>query len=728
MEQLLQTIKERKEDRVAQALLMLDTIKAQEQTEEDKRHLLSIAARNLDDVQVAKKWVYLLTTEENTITKELLIACLPYINLRTIQSIDNFTNTVLASFATPTHSTKVILTKILFQLIKIKPEISENIVALLKKEQNVHLKNQLAEALADSNIIAKESTGLYKSILVYLKEEQQFLLFKKLVRTNNLTEETILKYLQPTTTFPTKLLLLNYLNNRKIVPIKELQDLLLKEGNEYIKEQILKIFANDTKNIDQHLNFLKKYINHEKEPEIRQKATNFLYKNIAMTNEMILFYTDLLQTENEVSNTLNIATMLAPYIAQEPLETSNIKKTFLTFLENTQATYHLALIQYICKQLNKHIIIDDTLFERMLLIYHKNEDLKIKQEMLYAFCASLKSDHRLIPIYVDAIKSPSPLIREYACLGLLPLPLTQKNIPHLLATIPLLLDNNIRETVREIIALRIIATPDKSPELIEQLKNIAKNGLGKIKVICEKGYEKALQTQNINDQAGQVDWQLWENRIKVEKRVDHIFPEILIYYEDNTVMAKELLKTILIDSNCANSLYSATHITKRDIVRFLIAKDHIDQEIALFCFDQLENLARNKEDNIFLVALNNYKNIALLKEKFWVFFEKNLFNPASFLNVLLLRNVMSNAYGSEAILAEEFANRLFNFTNAKAATPYLEFLFMSLDWQYTDKMIDKLLAKPQLVDKSIKSEFDAFIAKLSKEIPFDLDATPGFAD
>ena len=731
MARLLQTIKERKEDRVSQACAILAMDKEQFQSNEDKRHLLSIAARSLDDAKVAKKWVSLLRAEESTRTIELLIYFLPSINLRTLKPINKLAKAVLSNFKTTPPETRATLIKVLFQLIKLKPEIAKKLIKFLKKQQHVELKEQLAKTLLLLNTIPPELVDMYVSLLTDLKEQQQLLLLRKLIVTNNLAEKIALKYLQPTTPASIKSLLLSYLHDRKILPIKELQTLLLKEGNEEIRNQILQIFYINTKNISQHLDFLGKYLQHEKESGIRSKVIHILYKNITMNTEMVLFYIDLLNTEKHVQNSLEIAMMLAPYLAQEPLEASIIKKTFLNFLENSKDTYRIELIQYICKQLSKHIIIDDALFERMLVIYQGATEPKIKQEILYAFCDSLKSDNRLLPIYIDAIKSPAPLIREYACFGILPLPLTQENIPYLLATMPLLLDNNIREILREMIALRIITIPDKNQELIGQLKHIAKNGLGKVKTICEQGYEKALQNQNLNKQAGQVgqvDWSLWENRIKIEKKVDYVFPDILIQYDDNPAMAKELLKTILIDSACADSLYSATHINQRDIVRFLIAKDQIDKNIALFCFDYLINHALNKEDNVFLVALNNYHDISILKESFWVFFEKNLFNHSSYLNVLLLRNVMCNAYQNDTLLAQEFANRLFSFTNANAAIPYLEFLFMSIDWQYTGQIIDKLLTRPQLVDKGIKNQFDNLVSQLGKEIPFDLDVTPGFAD
>ncbi len=64
MEELLETIKERKEDRVSHALSILTMSKEVFESDEDKRHLLSIAARNLDDPKVSKKWIEILKNKK----------------------------------------------------------------------------------------------------------------------------------------------------------------------------------------------------------------------------------------------------------------------------------------------------------------------------------------------------------------------------------------------------------------------------------------------------------------------------------------------------------------------------------------------------------------------------------------------------------------------------------------------------------------------------------------
>jgi len=382
---------------------------------------------------------------------------------------------------------------------------------------------------------------------------------------------------------------------------------------------------------------------------------------------------DRLKKEKEFDIAWRIAETLTPYLSQNHLKTSKVKECFLNLLEEPKSSYHIELLLYVCRQLGKRITLDEALFKRMLSIYKKHTDIRIQTKILFSFCNSSKIDDRLTPLYVEAVKSPTPLIREYACFGLMPLPLTEKNIPHLLTAVPLLLDSHLREYVREYLALRIVAIPDKNQELINQLKNVAKNGSGAEKSICEKGYEKALKIQNFTDDTAQVDWHLWENRIKVEKRADHIFPNIFIHYKSNPAMANALLKTLLIDTDCADSLYHSTYITKGNILHFLIGKNLIDQEIALFCLDYLtlEGEGRCKEDNVFLVALNNYKNIHLLKDKLWVFFERNLIHQTNFLNTLLLRHVMCHAYGNDAALAKAISNKLEEFTNEKAVTMLL---------------------------------------------------------
>ena len=730
MEKLLETIKERKADRISQALGILNMGEEQFQTEQDKRHLLSIAARNLDDPQVSKKWIELLEKEKNTETKELLIALLPSINLRILKNVDTLTETVLFNLKTATIESKLILVRVLFQLLKINPAIAENVVTFLKTEQHIEIKKQLAETLINVHILPKELKNSYETILLSLKENQQVLLLNKLIKFDLLKQESLLNFLEPTTPDNIKLIVLVHLQDREIVPIKQLQSLLQKEGNEDIKSHILRLFIDDTKNLNEHLIFLKNYIINEQDVFVRGAILDFLHKNIQMTDEMILFYIDLLKTEKEISTSLYIVKILTPYLSQNSLEKSEVNKCFLNLLEEPKNAPHIDLLLHICKELGKRITFDDALFDRMLSVYKKNKDVYIQENLLYAFCKSSKLDNRLTPLYVEAIQSPKPIIREYACLGLMPLPLTKKHTPYLLTALPLLLDSHIKNSVKVSLALRVVAIPDKSQELIKQLKNVAQNGLGKEKEICEKGYEKAQQIQNLTNDITQVDWSLWENRIKVEKRADHIFPDLFIHYQSNPVLANELLKTLLIDSDCAESLYQSTHITKRTIVQFLIANNAIDQEVALFCLDYLTlaNQGRNKEDNVFLVALNNYKNLSLLKEKLWIFFEQNLINRVGFLNILLLRNVMCNAYGSNTVLAKAFLDKILAFTNAKAAIPYLEFLFMSLDWQHTEEIMDKILKRPDLIDKNSKDKFNDFALKLGKEIEVDFDATPGFAD
>ncbi len=730
MKELLETIKERKKDRVSQALAILKMSEEQFQTEEEKRHLLSIVARNLDDVTVAKKWIDLLKIEQNTFTKELLISFLPTINLRTLKKVDTLTEIILSNFKTATVTTKITLITVLEQLLKLNPTLAENIVLFLKNEPHIKVKKQLAEALTHLNTLPKKLVSVYETVLTDLKEEQQVLVLNKLIKSNRLKKEIVLKYLQPTTPISIKLLLLSYMQDRDIVPIKQLQSLLQKEGNEEIRNQILNLFTYDTKNLNEHLTFLKEYIVNEQDAYMRDTVLNFLHNNIQMTNRMISFYTDLVKTEKEIAISWRIAEILTPYLSQNHLKTSKVKECFLNLLEEPENSYHIDLLLYVCKQLGKRITLDEALFKRMLSIYKTHTDVRIQTKILFSFCNSSKIDDRLTPIYVEAVKSPVPLIREYACYGLMPMPLTEKNIPHLLTTVPLLLDSHLREHVREYLALRIVAIPGKSQELIGQLKNIAKNGSGVERSICEKGYEKALQIQNFTDNTTQVDWHLWENRIKIEKKADHIFPEIFIHYKSNPALANELLKTLIIDADCADSLYHSTYITKADILQFLIGKNCIDQEISLFCLDYLtlEGEGRNREDNVYLVALNNYKDLHLLKDKLWVFFERNLIHQANFLNTLLLRYIMCNAYGSDTALAKAFTTKLLAFTNEKAAIPYLEFLFMSLDWQYTEEIIDDLLKRPDLIDKNIKSKFDAFVLRLGKEVEIDFDATPGFAD
>ncbi|VAW11949.1 hypothetical protein MNBD_BACTEROID03-2269 [hydrothermal vent metagenome] len=730
MEKLLETIKERKEDRISQALAILDMGKEQFQTEQDKRHLLSIAARNLDDPKVSKKWIELLRTEENTATQELLISLLPNINLRILKNVDILTEVTLSSFETASAEAKVILVRMLDKILKTNSAIAENIVLFLKKEQHIKIKEQLAEALIHLHTIPEEFAEIYEMVLPKLKERQQIILLNKLIKFSLLKKETIIKYLVPTTPSSIKLRLLNYLQDRDIVPVEQLRSLLQKEGDKEVKEYILRFFANDTKNLNEHLVFFKNYIIDEQDTPVREAALDFLYKNIEMTSEMILFYIDLLKTEKEISISWRIAEILTPYLSQDHLETSEVNECFLGILEKPENSYHIELLLYLCEELGKRITFDNALFDRMLLIYKNNTDAKIQENILFSFCNSSKLDNRLTPLYVDAVQSPVPSIREYACRGLLPLPLTEKYIPHLLAAIPLLLDSHLKEHIRAFLALRIVAIPDKSQELIDQLKNVAQNGSGKERSICEKGYEKTLQAQNLTNDTPEVDWHLWENRIKVEKRADHIFPDLLIHYDNNPTLANELLKTLLIDSDCADSLYRSTYITKRTIVEFLIANDAIDQEIALFCLDYLTlvGYGRNKEDNVFLVALNNCKDLSLLKEKLWLFFERNLTDRLSFLNTLLLRHVMCNAYGNNAALAKAFSDKLLAFTNEKAATPYLEFLFMSLDWKPIEEITDQILKRPDLVDKNIKDRFDGFVIRLGKEVEIDFDATSGFAD
>jgi len=728
MEKLLETIKARKEDRVSQALAILALGNAQFQSDEDKRHLLSIAARSLDDPAVLEKWIDFLKIEDNTVTRELLISFLPYINLRLLKTMDALTEIILSNFETASTKTKNVLATLLGQLIKTNPAIAENVALFLKKEQHVNVKKQLAEVLIHLNKVPKELAGIYEILLSHLKEQQQVLLLNKLIESNQLKKSTLLKYLHPTTPISIKLLLLDYLRDREIVPIKQLQSLLRQEANEKVRAHILQVFIHDSKNINKHFTFLKKYISDEQDISVRETLLLFLNENTRMTDQMILFYIDLLKTEKDLDISWRVAQILTPYLSQSHLKTSKVNECFFNLLEEPKSSYHIELLKYISKQLGKRITFDEVLFERMLSIYKKNTDVEIQKSILFSFCNSSKLDDRLTPIYVDAIRSPTPLIREYACFGLLPLPLTKNNIPHLLAAIPLLLDNHLREYVREYLALRIVSIPNIGKEWIAELENIAKNGSGKERFICERAYELALQAQDLTDGVEQVDWHLWENKIKVKKRTGHIFPDIFIHYDSKPGLANELLKTVLIDADCTDSLYNSTYITKQDIMQFLIAKKLIDKEIALFCLGYLITEARNKEDNVFLVALNNYQDIHLLKEKLWVFFERNLTSHVSFLNNLLLRNTLSKAYKNDAALAKTFLKKLTSFTNEKAATPYIEFLFTSLDWRHTEEIIDELLKRPDLINNNIKSKFDSFVLKLGKEVPFDFDSTPGFSN
>jgi len=132
--------------------------------------------------------------------------------------------------------------------------------------------------------------GTYEVVLASLKEEQQVLLLNKLIKSNLLNEETALKYLQATTPPSIKLLLLSHLRDREIVPIKQLQSLLQKEGNEEVRECILQIFFYDSKNLNEHLSFLKKYAANEQDADARYAVLHFLKNNIRMTSRMISFY------------------------------------------------------------------------------------------------------------------------------------------------------------------------------------------------------------------------------------------------------------------------------------------------------------------------------------------------------------------------------------------------------------------------------------------------------
>ena len=712
----VEMIRKRRREKNATILSAMDILPALDTSR--KVELLQLCVPQLREKEILARWLAIMANESDDEIKAYMLTCLPSIVENTKALTRHYFKALMNCMDLgPQHRQRIAY--YLDDLIFIEADLYQWFMVSYAKEKDKYVRAALVWPLLRIKTVEKDLAAFFKSILNQVDENLKYHLLLKLLSKDLLSPDELLPHLQATEPASIKRLVLNYLEDRALCPAEALKKVYANEWDPGIKQQLMRLLLKSPLALEKSLvDFFLTNLHQETDADMRNLILRDCMHSITVDLNNIEFLCRLLTSEKSTANAKLMVDWLAPYYT----EFEQIKYCFLNLLEKA---VDVSLAVMIVECLGIHLSKDMDLVDRMFSKYASVAHDLIREEILVSFANCPIQDKRLYALYASALNSVSPGIKTQGLRGLLLIPMTDAVFDLLEGAAPILLDASIDPELRIALAQKIAILPKKSSGCKTRLKEVMvqTSEAGLQKIVADV-FEKMKQENEI---ASNVDWEWFERQVKLEKNIDHIFPDIYLYFEENVEKARELLRLMLMDDSFRAELYSKD-IDRKTMLDFLIAKDQIDSELTKFALNKL--IEKNEHHSLhdggaeYMLVLKNSRDLTGIKDRLWVFFEREIvlaLEGASDVDLTDVRDIFIRACGEHQLFLE-LTKRLAAAPDLKAVKPYLVFVIKASPWIYSSSLIDFIVNKKhelfwalEIVRKQDKDAFCADFLSFAKQ-------------
>jgi hypothetical protein len=287
-------------------------------------------------------------------------------------------------------------------------------------------------------------------------------------------------------------------------------------------------------------------------------------------------------------------------------------------------------------------------------------------------------------LYLKALGSPAPAIREWAIQGILMIPLTRENVPVVIQAAPALLQPEISVNIRRQLARKISVIPDLPAETVAVFARLNDHERD-----ADMLRSATLAQEKAINQAGAagIDWEQWMHKADVVNDLNGIFPHIWFYFHENPDMAKNVLYACTNPAN-DNALY-AQGITEADILEFMIANFGIDETLIRYAIHRLlqADLRSNGMLYHYLLIIKTYPLVPELQPALWQILELRGYRGG--LNLIQLDELFRMIYGAD--LENQFRQRIAAQQTVNGLLPYLQYIAVNNNWKAAPAILKSVL-------------------------------------
>ncbi len=689
MSELIQTIRERRQAKVEQALLSLETANLSNIDTETKDSLYGIVSYHLHDKTILEKWLQFIEKETDTRLKAKMFNAISNIDQRTIPNPEKFVELLLKSFGN--DECKEIITRLLYQFAIANEEVLKELIKIYPQQQRKDIQEILLSAFLISSDISDTSVQFFLTLLNKVDSEFKFNIVQRLLRRDKLPQEELRKLFTPTEPAIIKNLVLAYCADRTIFFEEEFCTLLRNEPQKENRLLLLRYCSNYGIRTSKVLEAILHTSQKDPEESVRAMALRVIETSLTITPEIIQTLCTALSTEKNIVLAEKLLTILTLYLNHHPI----VVEKFLA-LTQEQIQVPLAILLY--RELGKLLPWKKELLQKFIDGYQQAQHEEIKAVILESITTVSSNMEELFPLYISASRIPSPQIQTWAIHGLLQIPLTENNTELFSTAVDVLMEQKVDRENRILLATKIARIPKKSPTLISKLKNIVENGpKDSIRDICKDAVDKIVTSGEYAGEYNSIDWQQWLYQVEVEHVVKGIFPSIFLNYEANPEMAKKILWAAL-NPVCSNAMYGEG-ISDTTILSFLSVRNSIDDNFSRYCINKVLTDPYGGNPNFHLVILKSNPKSPELKTSLWDILEKKSSN----LNMVLFIELLEMVYEEKEIIST-FQKRMIAKTNEEAILPYLKFLSQTSLWQGTQTILKTLVNSKPLSPILMKQE------------------------
>jgi hypothetical protein len=713
MSKISEEIKERRSANTEQTLMMLNMVPLSDT--DTKYSLLSSASHYLNDSRIIEKWIDLIAGETDTRLKADMLQRLSSIGLQQIPDKTRFIELLSASLQQ--DESRDIILPLLGRFSITDQQARQKLISFYQQQDNADIAGLILSWLLIPLIASPEDLAFYTEILDKADETNKLLITNRLLLQDQLSIQQIEKLLKPEEPLSVKEMVLGFCFDRSIVPEEALSSLILSDKHPQIRIwciQLLAVHGISTVSLTQTiLHALTK----DPDAAVRQAALKVFEYSITLTPEIIHFLHEHLAAEKDTTIALQLLHLLEPYAAKSELFVDLLNKGLKTVLA-------VRIYEILGKLVPQRFY----LFEKFLTAYEQEQHEDCKAAILKSITAAVSFGNDLNDFYLKALDVPSVVIKEWGIQGILQIPLTKENTAVVAAAAPVLLHTGLNRELRSLLAKKISCIPQLPSDTVQIFIRLLDHETdARIKGICTTVQENAISSEG----ADNINWEQWLHKADVAHDLSSIFPYIWMYYQDNPVMAKNILWSALNPAN-SNALY-AESVSDVEILRFLSVNNGSDDNLSNYALNKLLNADLGYESSFgqYLLVLKSNPAYEGLKEGLWILLEKR----SRYINLILLDQINMIIWGNE--LESIFRKRMLQQNTAAGIIPYLSYLAVNCTWLPAPELLKSIVHLPFIrEDRDASATFKDTCRKCGLDVEelFRIHAQqpteegPGFAD
>ncbi|HYH04852.1 MAG TPA: HEAT repeat domain-containing protein, partial [Bacillota bacterium] len=522
--------------------------------------------------------------------------------------------------------------------------------------------------------------------------------------------EQIAYWLQSAESGDFQLLLIEYITDRSL-PMEQALIGVIQSGHDPMcRKAALRALVSLGLQTPEVIRVLLETLEKDTAPEVRETCIRYFHCLLQLTPDLQGVLLQYLQKATSQQVCLLILELLTPYLSQSPdLRT--------TFIEQLQVNLHTQVAAVLYEALGQIALRDPQLKEGLLEAYFKIQDDRLRGIILRTLTTGNEPTDRFAGLYREALQAPDLTLKTWGLRGLLQLPLIPENVDVIAAGADLLLNVDLDTALRQAVARKIGRIAVMPAILRQKLQKVGDQSDSEVlREICRAALnrvvdEKAISATDLDD---------WYYRVEREGNVDGIFPYIYSIYDDYPQRCFPILKLVLLSPSCGYSRY-ANRITDLQLLRFLMSRNAIDDDICRYCIGTILQLDESYGQlGIYLAVLRTRPGFPGLRESLWALFRRK--TDVTKFNPVLLRQTLVTVYGGDDAAGQAFEEHLAQLNSRIRAEPYLHFLLKNLLWGPTRQLLRMVLERPELWDEQMRvdlqlalKEFgDVINVKLSK--------------